>query len=293
MILPKKTEIEESITETLSIENGIFNHPVVILSREIYRGKVAIFVVRSFDNTPIERRHHDPVRRQSYLPIHPATHPDTRRILIAAHGKTMKKQSYVNTKNIYEIPFIALRPCWRDGDLHLEKESVRLLASELWKQNVAELSIRLEGHGIFERVAQSAYNELPVPAFAPHAERGLPRQLGHDTSFTGTSRPLPASYGTFAQSLRVATHPQAPTTTTASRDVSQANNYPRGIYQGRQSVPARPGDPMSLPNGFPTARWTFNEANTDADGPNWLALGLTITCVLVAAWYWFRGINGY
>jgi hypothetical protein len=293
MMLPRKAEIEESITNTLTIENGIFNHPVVILSKEIYLGKVAIFVVTSFDNTPIERRHHDPVRRQSYLPIHPASHPDTSRILIAAHGKTMKKQSYVNTKNVHEIPYTALRSCWRDGDLHLEKESVRLLASELWKQNVAELSIRLQGHGIFERVAQSAYKELPVPAFARHSEGGLPRQLGHGTSFTGTSRLLPASYGTFAQDLRVATHPQAPTTTTASTGVSQANNYPRGMYQGRQSVPARSGDAMSLPNGVSTTRWTYNEADTDPDGTNWLARGLTITCFLVAGWYWLCGINDY
>jgi hypothetical protein len=293
MMLPKKAEIEERITNTLTIENGIFNHPVVILSKEVYLGKVAIFVVTSFDNTPIERRHHDPVRRQSYLPIHPATHPDTSRILIAAHGKTMKKQSYVNTKNIHEIPYIALRPCWRDGDLHLEKESVRLLVSELWKQSVSELSIRLKGHGIFERVAQSAYNELPVPAFTHRAEGGLNRQLGHGTSFTGTSRPLPTSYGTFAQNLGVATHPQAPTTTTANTGVSEAYNYPRGIYQGRQSVPARSGDVMSRPNGFSTVRSTYNEANADADGTNWLARGLTITCVLGAVWYWLRGINDY
>lgn len=205
----------------------------------------------------------------------------------------MKKQSYVNTKNIYEIPFIALRPCWREGDLHLEKESVRLLASELWKQNVAELSIRLQGHGIFERAAQSVYNELPVPAFARRDEVGLPRQLGNGTSFSGTSRLLPASYGTFAQNLRVVNHPQVPTTTTASRGVSQANNYPHGMYQGRQCVPARSGDAMSLPNGFSTARSPYNGANTDAAGTNWLARGLTVTFFLVAGWYWLSGTNDY
>lgn len=55
MMLPKKAEIGESITETLSIENGIFNHPVVILSKEIYRGKVAIFVVSSSRSRAISR----------------------------------------------------------------------------------------------------------------------------------------------------------------------------------------------------------------------------------------------
>ena len=55
MMLPKKAEIEESITETLSIENGIFNHPVVILSKEIHRGKVAIFVVSSPSSCAVSR----------------------------------------------------------------------------------------------------------------------------------------------------------------------------------------------------------------------------------------------
>jgi hypothetical protein len=93
--------------------------------------------------------------------------------------------------------------------------------------------------------------------------------------------------------LRVATHPQVPTTTTASRGVSQANIYPYGMYQGRQSVPARSGDAMSLPNGFSTARSPYNGADTDADGTNWLARGLTITCLLVAGWYWLCRTNDY
>jgi hypothetical protein len=47
MMLPKKAEIEETITATLTIESGIFNHPVVILSKKSYQGKVAVFVVSS------------------------------------------------------------------------------------------------------------------------------------------------------------------------------------------------------------------------------------------------------
>jgi hypothetical protein len=45
MMLPKRVEVETRITTTVPITSGIFNHPVVILSKEIYHGKVAVCVV--------------------------------------------------------------------------------------------------------------------------------------------------------------------------------------------------------------------------------------------------------
>jgi hypothetical protein len=45
MMLPKRAEVEARMTTTFPITSGIFNHPVVILSKEIYHGKVAVFVV--------------------------------------------------------------------------------------------------------------------------------------------------------------------------------------------------------------------------------------------------------
>jgi hypothetical protein len=45
MMLPKKSEIEARLTTSLPIESGVFNHPVVILSKQVYNGKVAVFVV--------------------------------------------------------------------------------------------------------------------------------------------------------------------------------------------------------------------------------------------------------
>uniref|UniRef100_A0A8H7TT21 Uncharacterized protein n=1 Tax=Bionectria ochroleuca TaxID=29856 RepID=A0A8H7TT21_BIOOC len=160
-MLPREEEIAESFASTQDIETGIFNHPVVVISRQVHQGNVAVLVVTSFDNTPIEKRHHHPDRRLSYLPIRPASHPDHSCTLAIAHRKTMKKPSYVNIKNIHEIPFKILRECWQDDDFHLESKSYGTLIKVLWKQNVAELDIRLRGHGIFERVHQSTRVETP------------------------------------------------------------------------------------------------------------------------------------
>ncbi|KAH7153863.1 hypothetical protein DER46DRAFT_389504 [Fusarium sp. MPI-SDFR-AT-0072] len=285
MMLPKRAEVEARITTTLPITSGIFNHPVVILSKEIYHGKVAVFVVTSFDGTPIENRHPDPVRRQSYLPIRPARHPDTRCDLIAAHGKTMKKQSYVNIKDIHEIPFEALRSCWRDNDLHLETMSYQILTSELWKQNLGELASRLKGHGIFERVAQSAYSEVPISVPIRHTDQGFTQSLGRGTSFTRTSSsPLSASYGTFAQSSTASiplSYAPAPATANPARDYI----YPSRVHQFQQSVLMRHDDVTSQQSHFRTEQRHYDEVNFETRWPGWLAL-ISIICFLAAAWYW-------
>ncbi|KAF5602510.1 hypothetical protein FPCIR_1851 [Fusarium pseudocircinatum] len=263
----------------MPIASGIFNHPVVILSKETYHGKVAVLVVTSFDGTPIQNRHPDPARRQSYLPIRPARHPDTRCDLIAAHGKAMKKNSYVNIKDIHEIPFIALRPCWRDNDLHLETTSYQILTSELWKQNLGELAVRLKDHGIFEQVGQSAYSEVPVPVRVSH------QSLGRDTNFARTSSsPLSASYGTFIQNS-MASYPRSYASVLANAKAARDYNRPSGVYQFQQSVPVRHGDIPSQQSRFRTERRRYDEVNLEASGPNWLTI-IAIICFLLAAWYW-------
>lgn len=47
LMLPKKTDVEDRIPATLAIDSGIFNHPVVVLSKKVYQRKVAVYVVSS------------------------------------------------------------------------------------------------------------------------------------------------------------------------------------------------------------------------------------------------------
>ncbi|CVK96032.1 uncharacterized protein FMAN_13949 [Fusarium mangiferae] len=296
MMLPKRVEVEARITTTVPITSGIFNHPVVILSKEIYHGKVAVCVVglrisvvtacvTSFDDTPIENRHPDPIRRQSYLPIRPARHPDTRSDLIAAHGKTMKKRSYVNIRDVHEIPFVALRSCWRDNDLHLETSSYQMLTSELWKQNLGGLAARLKGHGIFERVAQSTYSELPVPVRISHPGQELTQDLGRGTNFARTSSsPLSVSYGTFIQSS-AASVPQSYATVSTTSNAARDYHYPSRVHQFRPSVLAGHGDAPSQQIYSRTEQRRYGGDHPETGCPHWFGL-VAIICFLVAACHW-------
>lgn len=47
MMLPREEEIAESFASTQDIETGIFNHPVVVISRQVHQGNVAVLVVSS------------------------------------------------------------------------------------------------------------------------------------------------------------------------------------------------------------------------------------------------------
>lgn len=46
MMLPKREDIADSIPADPPIDNGIFNHPVIVLSKKESQGKVAVFVVK-------------------------------------------------------------------------------------------------------------------------------------------------------------------------------------------------------------------------------------------------------
>lgn len=197
----------------------------------------------------------------------------------------MKKRSYVNIKDVHEIPFVALRSCWRDNDLHLETMSYQMLTSELWKQNLGGLAARLKGHGIFERVAQSTYSEVPVPARNAHTGQGLIQDLARGTNFARTSSsPLSASYGTFIQNS-AASIPQSyatvPTTANAARDY----HYPSRVHQFRPSVLARRDDAPSQQMYSRTEQRRYGEDHPETDPSFWLNL-VVIICLLVAIWYW-------
>lgn len=48
MMLPRREEVKERILAAPAIDYGIFNHPVIVISRNRYQGKVAVFVVSLF-----------------------------------------------------------------------------------------------------------------------------------------------------------------------------------------------------------------------------------------------------
>ncbi|KAH6964881.1 hypothetical protein EDB82DRAFT_511172 [Fusarium venenatum] len=298
MMLPKLSEIDASYTTSLPVGTGIYNHPVIILSKQRYHGKVAVFVLTSFDSTPIQSRHRDPSRRNFYLPIHPATHPDTSCVLTVAHGKFMKKQSYVNFKEMHEIPFTVLRPCWRDNDLHLDRVSYKMLVVEFWKNNVGELTVELRGHGILEHTAQPTYVHVPIPTSNRYLYQGQSQQPGYQTSSTRIfNPPISESYGTFARTSTDTIQPQNSTpypiapTATAARNAARVHNYPIAAHQVRQSRLARPSHIMPQQTQVPTYQWTYNQRNNDASGSSCLGFIVIVFVFLTGCYYYANNVG--
>jgi hypothetical protein len=245
MMLPKLSEIDASFTTSLPTGSGIFNHPVIILSQQLYKGKVAVFILTSFDSTPIQNRYRDPIRRRSYLPILPASHPDTSSVLIVAHGKVMKKQSYINFKELYEI------------------------TAELWKHNVGEMGVTLSGHGILEQTSQPVYGQVPVPT-SSYAVPSYYQYPVYGTSSTGLyDPPISESYETFAQTPPDAYRPHTPTqywtdpATSVAKNAAWIQNYSVRAHQVRQARLARSTHLMTERTRFPVDQWAHDEGNND------------------------------
>jgi hypothetical protein len=237
-----------------------------------------------FDDTPIESRHPVPARRRMYLPIQPAIHPDTKLALIIAHGKAMKKRSYVNTKDVYELPFAILRQCWHDSDLHLDEKSYKTLVTRLWKQNVAERVTRLKGHGIFERASRSAHIETPVRISEHCANR--PRYSAsyiRESDSPSTS----ALYGTFAAGSATLTHPHT-LLNNVSSNVRQYSYPP--MVSGRYQATPPPLDTISLPRACSTAEQvSTGQLSSQGDDNYTRGFGwLVIIVILIAICSWLH-----
>ncbi|KAI2610314.1 uncharacterized protein GGS25DRAFT_256295 [Hypoxylon fragiforme] len=144
--LPPKSEItassaaaDDSDSDSDSdskLDEGMCNHPVVVLSPHADGGKVVYLIMTSFNSQTLESRFpgHDRAstkNRQPYLPIEPApAHPDNgKRLRLARGAPAMRKESYVRTRPQHRIRHAVLRPYERrrGPDLFLDPDSYREL----------------------------------------------------------------------------------------------------------------------------------------------------------------------
>lgn len=190
----------------------------------------------------------------------------------------MKKQSYVNTKKVHEIPFVILRTCWQDDDFHLESQSYQTLTSVLWKQNVAELTIRLRGHGIFERVHQSTHVKIPRSTLSRSTNERRPHDLRYNGGYIGSSSRTD-SYGTFIHGPAEATLPSvmraATTSNTRTYDYHVPGSWVSNDAAFQQNNFQR--------NYLPTQQRTYNASH--GNEPRGLIIFIVLVCLVLAFWY--------
>ena len=122
----------EDITANVNLDLGCYNHPVVILSPKPVDQRIVILIVSrliqnrqtpahikqatSFNDTDLSVRHpHNQEQRSWYLPIHPSKrHPDLNVLLKLQGGLTLRKNSYICTRQQHTIPLAALRTYERE-----------------------------------------------------------------------------------------------------------------------------------------------------------------------------------
>ncbi|KAK6866265.1 hypothetical protein PG995_002793 [Apiospora arundinis] len=125
--LPRRDPSHESIP---GLDEGAYNHPVVVLSVFAQDGKVVVLPLTSFDETDLLERHREsPYKRKSYLPIDPANaHPDNGKLLRLKNPLLpLRKKSYINTKSKHSISLEILRPYQCNADFVLSKASYQEL----------------------------------------------------------------------------------------------------------------------------------------------------------------------
>ena len=155
----------------------------------------------SFGGTPIQDRYKEPRLRRFYLPVYPADHPDTNDVLTIAHGKRLKKPSYVNTKNVHELPLSILHKFRGDEDLRLEGESYRTLVRKIWKQTLTKHTAGLlSNHGVEPTPVPHYQSADGIPAIESTVnQENISASVRTPSRVSSVPRSLPISsaYGTF------------------------------------------------------------------------------------------------
>lgn len=147
--LPPKANIpNEHLPGADLIEEGCFNHPVLVLSVNAAETMAVVLVVSassalsfvclicpqitSFGGTDLSVRHaRDTRARADHLPIHPSNaHPDNGMCLYLADDKLLSKNSYVKIKPYRTISTALLRPC-KHGKFRLKPKSLLKLIKHM------------------------------------------------------------------------------------------------------------------------------------------------------------------
>ncbi|KAH9989889.1 hypothetical protein F4779DRAFT_623895 [Xylariaceae sp. FL0662B] len=112
--LPSRDELPEDS----NLDEGIYKHPVVILSPQLDDGKVVVLIITSFGGTDLATKHkNDLALRLAHLPIKPCSaHPDNGMLLhLEDSSLKLRKRSYVKAKNRHQIKFKSLETYERQG----------------------------------------------------------------------------------------------------------------------------------------------------------------------------------
>lgn len=201
----------------------------------------------------------------------------------------MRKESYVNIKDIYEIPFKVLHTCWKDLDFHLNKESYQMLVTDLFQRNVDKLAVRLEDYSISCASHQPAATNPPAPTLDYSDDEGRGGRLPHAARYAGSSGSprlsarysSPVQYGTFTRGSIAAPYQYAPGA--GGSNNARPYEHARGTYSGYQHVQARLDVSLLPRNRYSTAQRDVHARRKG--GLTWLQAFVIFALVVVIAYF--------
>ncbi|GAP85313.1 hypothetical protein SAMD00023353_1002100 [Rosellinia necatrix] len=258
--LPPKDQVNPA---EANIEDGCYDHPVVVLSTQPRGGRVEFFILTSFNGEDLETKYpRQPSARRDHLPIKPRKrHPDNGILLVLKNpSDKLRKPSYVKTQTRRSIYLASLQPYdrHRQGpEFFLSKESYRTLIDHVgFTEPQYEPPAYSLASGSGNATPSTPRVRAPEPALPIRAPRRLPvddlesavrsyvGQTRYAAASTGQRLPIQPPWSYAAAAARAETRPLLPT---QEHNPRPATTYyrPPGAYPDHRDLPSDPSEPSA------------------------------------------------
>ncbi|KAH7118580.1 hypothetical protein B0J13DRAFT_532658 [Dactylonectria estremocensis] len=205
MWLPKRGELQCD----LGIEDGCYNHPVVVLSPFPESEKVVVLLITSLNGRALKDCHWKQDVRAAHLPVHPCDpHPDSGKLLHLESNLELRKKSYVKTTRKIRVPLDCLQSYHGPHSLH-------------WVFSVDS----------YKELMESAQFQPPM---ASPSQARLSHPDSPELSWSNGSGLYPPSFPTLSHTSHpIFTHTDGPTSTEISGPTSTFTNGVPSPHPGR------------------------------------------------------------
>lgn len=145
--LPPKSEVSGTNHYATNVmDDGCFNHPVLVLAANTARTEVIVLVITSFGGKDLKEKYPRKFRiRSEYIPIDPTgPHPDNDSILYLKGLSRLDRNSYVNTRCRGPIKAVLLQPLRHSKRCVLRADSLQELIEKInftspWKATIPKV----------------------------------------------------------------------------------------------------------------------------------------------------------
>ncbi|KAF2400947.1 hypothetical protein EJ06DRAFT_556420 [Trichodelitschia bisporula] len=139
--MPSRNEISDhDLLVVEHLEDGFFNHPVLVLWASMRNNKAIVMGMTSFKEQDLLEKHSKEHIRRKYLPIHPSPpHPDNGMVLLLENMTKLRKKSYINISRHHELDSRLFRSYSSENPKICKASFAELLAHSDFRQPPADV----------------------------------------------------------------------------------------------------------------------------------------------------------